>query len=204
MTVSELKKKVEEKLSDARFKHTVGVVDAAKRIAREILPDEEEAITVAAYLHDIAKELEISELVSLANESVSLTDDDFESPQILHSFAAPALIQRTFPKFATPQVLSAVFKHTTGDGEMSIFDEIIFIADYIEDGRTYPSCVSVREELWANLSVAKNAVEKENALHSAALSAINATIDNLTKKGRSVNQRTRLAEAHIKQKITGN
>lgn len=204
MTEGELKEKVKARLSSARFLHTEGVVRAAKRLSAVLLPGEEKEITVAAYLHDIAKELEIRELISLAKKSVGLTEDDLASPEVLHAFAAPALILRDFPQLATPQVLSAVLKHTTGDREMSIFDEIIFISDYIEDGRTYPSCISVREELWNNLSLAKTAEEKEKALHNATLSAINATIESLNKRCRAVNERTRLAEAHIKQKILGN
>ena len=199
-----LKSEVMRRISHSRFIHTVGVVSAAQIIARELLPEKEKEITCAAYLHDIAKERPTDELISLARQyGYEPTDDDISSPQVLHAFAAPAVIKNDFPAFATDDILASVFKHTTGDSEMTLFDEIIFIADYIEDGRKYPTCIKVREMLYESLRQAKTNEEKEYALHVAVLTAINYTLEALKSSNRSVNHKTLAAKTHIEEKIAG-
>ena len=39
------------------------------------------------------------------------------------------------PEFAHPAVMQAVYRHTTGTPDMTLMDEIIFVADYIEPNR---------------------------------------------------------------------
>ena len=184
--------------------HTEGVVRAAKRLAAELIPEKTEELAAAAYLHDIAKELSCEELIMLSKKyGYEPSEDDISSPQVLHAFAAPSVITEAFPDYATEDILSAVFKHTTGDEIMSIFDEIVFIADYIEDGRKYPSCISVREVLYEELGKAKSLAEKEAALHKAALSSIRYTLESLEKRGKTVNDKTMAAQKHLKEKLSG-
>ncbi len=199
-----LKGEVEKRLSAPRFLHTVGVCDAAKRLAIELLPDRETDLIAAAYLHDIAKELPTDELISLSREyGYEPTSDDISSPQVLHAFAAPSVIKKDFPDYATDDILSSVFKHTTGDTQMSVFDEIIFISDYIEDGRKYPSCIEVREMLYENLRLAANIAKKEAALHKAVLKSIEYTLESLEKKHKTVNPKTLAAKTYFEEKIAG-
>ena len=132
MSELELKAAVEARMSQKRFLHTLGVVKAARQLGEELMPEKIQSLTVAAHLHDIAKELPTEELLTLSSEyGYVTTEEDMNSPQVLHSFAAPAVIKRDFPEYASEEILSAVFKHTTGDGEMSVFDEIIFLSDLI-------------------------------------------------------------------------
>ena len=204
MSEFELREAVKEKLSESRFAHTEGVVRAAKILAAELLPEKIEELTAAAYLHDIAKELSTDELISLSTHyGYEPTDDDISSPQVLHAFAAPSVILESFPEFAKSDIMSSVFKHTTGDSEMSVFDEIIFISDYIEDGRKYPSCISVREYLFDGLKKAENTSQKEILLHQASLLSIEHTLESLKNREKSVNKKTLAAQKHLKQKISG-
>ena len=34
---------------------------------------------------------------------------------------------------------------------MSVFDEILFVADYTEEGRVYPACQAMRQKLWSGM-----------------------------------------------------
>lgn len=204
MSENELREAVRARISESRFMHTEGVVRAAKRLAAELIPERIDEIAAAAYLHDIAKELSCEELIALSKKhGYEPSEDDISSPQVLHAFASPSVITEAFPEYATEDILSAVFKHTTGDKTMSIFDEIVFIADYIEDGRKYPSCISVREVLYEELSKAKSLAEKEAALHKAALSSIRYTLESLEKRGKTVNVKTLAAQKHLKEKLSG-
>ena len=194
-----LMSQVQSRLSAKRFEHTLGVCKMAELLSDFCLPDDREEIFIAALLHDIAKELSESELRDIiAKAGIALTDAD--TAPVLHSYAAPHIVKRDFSQFATSEILSAVEKHTVGDSEMSVFDEIIFLADYIEDGRTYKDCVDTREFILSSLS--KNSVvESVNALHKACIMSMERTCDSLSKRGAIVNPRTLDAINSLRNKI---
>ena len=73
---------------------------------------------------------------------------------------------------------------------MSVFDEIIFVADYIEDGRTFKSCIEVREKLYGELSRSLSQEEAIFCLHRAVISASDYTIHQIVDSGRYLNLRT--------------
>ncbi len=190
--IAALRREVSTRLSERRFKHTLGVESAAERIAEFCLPEAVAELRVAALLHDVTKELSDSEQLEIMNYA-SKSLDDLASPSIYHSLTAPEVIKRDFPGFATEAVLSAVYNHTTASPDMSIFDEIIFIADYIEDGRTYPSCVAVREALYAAFASARDREECVAHLHCATVSALDNAITELVRAGKYLHVRTVLA-----------
>ncbi len=195
-----LREKVKKRLSDKRFMHTEGVADAANLLGKLILPDMLDELLAAAYLHDIAKELDIETQILLCRQyGYEPTASDLKTPLVIHSFAAPALIKRDFPDFDTENIISAVFNHTVGNSDMTIFDEIIFVSDYIESGRKYPSCISVRRELINSLDNSKSKEEYEYALHCAALSSIEYTISNLNEKKQAINPKMLIAEKYFKE-----
>ena len=186
--VQALQQEIGKRLSNKRFLHTLGVKDVAMKISEHCSPEIKYEIAIAALLHDVAKELPEKEQMILMTQSGSLTEDDLESKSLYHAFAAPALIRRDFPEYATKDVLSSVFNHTTGAPKMSLFDEIIFVADYIEEGREYPECINAREALYKDLSDSKE--ESIKALHRCALTELRCTRDHLLRKGGKINKRT--------------
>ncbi len=189
-------------MSEKRYLHTLGVERAALRIGNEILPDRSFELSAAALLHDISKERPIEEHYLLINEyGKELTEEDLTSYPVLHSFSAPELIKRDFPRYASPDILNAVFNHTLGAPYMSCFEEIIYIADYIEDGRTYPSCIEVREYLYERFSALSKTDDKQAALSAAVLMALLRTRDSLIKEGRNVNSRTLETIEHYKNRL---
>ena len=44
-----------------------------------------------------------------------------------------------------PEILSGIRWHTTGRDGMTVFEAIIYLADYIEETRTFPDCVELRD-----------------------------------------------------------
>ena len=71
---------------------------------------------------------------------------------------------------------------------MSIFDEIIFLSDYVEVGRTYDSCVSVRKFLLDNFRDSQISSNIQ-ILHKACLMVIDNTIHMLNKKNQTIHPR---------------
>ena len=180
-----LSQHVGERLSQKRYAHTLGVVAAAKKIAQYFDKIDISEIVAAALLHDITKEYSVAEHQKHISE-----DDSCDTVEVLHSFSAPSVIRRDFPTYATDNVLRAVCRHTVGDPDMTLFDEIIFIADYVEDGRTYPSCVAARHRLYSQLADANGADECEAVLHRAVASALSETVKMLTEGDRCVHPNT--------------
>ena len=193
-----LRNRIEKILSKKRFEHTVGVANAAKRLGKIFLPDKKDELICAALLHDIAKELNEQELLELISSTgYLLSDADKESPPVLHAYAAPAVIKRDFPDFADEEILRAVFYHTVGSTDMTLFDEIIFISDFIEDGREYESSIKVRADLFSRLGEAKNRSESLIALHTAVIEAIDSTLLHLIKKNKHINEKTVMTRNHF-------
>lgn len=138
--------------SEKRRQHILGVEKAAAELAKIYLPEKLLEIRAAALLHDITKEWKTEkhiEFAALAGQPFT-TAEQF-SPKVLHAKTASLLIPTEYPKFNTPEIVSAVRKHTTGHPAFSLFDKIIFLADFIEEGRTYELCQRIRREFWGNL-----------------------------------------------------
>ena len=76
-------------------------------------------------MHDVTKELDSGEQVRLL-KLLGVSTDEMLSPPVFHSITAPMVIRRDFSEFATENVLSAVYNHTTAAYDMSLFDEIIY------------------------------------------------------------------------------
>ena len=186
-----LEEKVKESLSNHRYVHTIGVKNAARKIAEYCYSGDISEIEAAALLHDISKERSVVEQFDMMKESnAKLSDTDLMSEPVFHSFTAPIIINKDFPDFASANILSAVFNHTTGSPDMTLFDEIIFIADYIEEGRRHETCISVRNDLYNAFLTSKDREECIMYLHNATISALENTIINLINNRQVLNERT--------------
>ena len=200
-SLNALRHEVGSRLSQKRYDHTIGVEKMATHIGNIILPDKIYELKVAALLHDIAKEISQDDQLRLLLKSDILTDVDLSTKPALHSFAAVLVIKRDFPQYATNDVLSAVFNHTLGAPGMSVFDEIIFISDFAEDGRTYPACKEVNNFIKTNISCDKSNSENIILLHRASLIAIDSTIDSINNRGERINALTILTRDYLDEKI---
>ena len=185
---------VKSRISEKRFNHTLGVVRFAKILAEKILPDKVTEIVAAAYLHDIAKEIAPEELKSMVLQIPALSKEDIDTPPAYHAFVAPLIVERDFPDFATEDIKSALFNHTLGADDMSVFDRIIFVSDFVEEGRRYQRCIDARGELLLSLANSRTQKEALHALNAAVASVAERTCDALTEMGVKINVRTLLTK----------
>ena len=168
-SVGKLRNLVKQRLSHKRFTHTLGVEKLAEFIGQAIMPERTSELKVAALLHDVAKEIsDEMQLALIKKSNLKCTDEDRQTLPALHSFSACALIQDEFPEYATKDVLSAVFNHTLGAPGMSVFDEIIYISDYAEEGRKFPTCIEIGDYLKSNITHSNTYNANLLALHSAS------------------------------------
>ena len=188
-----LRKDIKTRMSEKRFQHTLAVERMSKYLAKFLLHDRINEVCAAALLHDVAKEIPLDEQIPMLIKSgFELTEEDLETPGIIHSFTAPLIIKRDFGNFATNDILTATLNHTVGSDNMSVFDKIIFISDYTEETRTYGSCIAVREFLlkgFENLS--DN--EKLLRLNEACRLSLEATAEAIAKSGERINSRMKMA-----------
>lgn len=200
--IARLRLLVKDRISEKRYQHTLGVEKLAEYLGAVILPNKLDELAVAALLHDVAKEMSYDDHVQLLRGSnVSYTDEDLTVKPALHAIAAVPLIQREFSEYATSDVCSAVKNHTVGEPGMSLFDEIIFISDYAEEGRSYRTCIEVREYLISNVKQENTFEENVRHLHEASLISINSTIESLTNRKERINTKTLLTKKYISDKI---
>lgn len=147
--ITALRRAITTRMSGKRLSHTLGVEKEIARLGVLFLPEDLLRLRAAALLHDITKELTVAQQQALcAQNGVTLTEEELLSPKTLHAQTAVFVIQADFFAFADPVILDAVRDHTTGSPQMSLFAKLLYLADYIEETRTYPDCVALRRAFW--------------------------------------------------------
>ena len=200
--IENLRLKVEIRLSEKRFNHTLGVEKMAALIGAKIMPEALNELRVAALLHDISKEYsEAEQLLVMKKHNIILCDCEIAEQALWHSMTAPAVIKNDFPEYASENVLSSAYNHTVGSPDMSVFDEIILLSDYIEEGRKYDKCVSLRAEFLSELEKANSVESAIISLHRAVAKSLDNNIQEFISRGKSYHKRTELTRDAIYCKI---
>ena len=137
--LTQLRGQVMSSMSAKRFRHTVAVEEMVTRLCLLFCPTEVTSLRAAALLHDITKELGVTE-----QEELSVSDADRLAPKTFHARTAAAKIEAELSQFATPTVVDAVRWHTTGHAGMTLTEQLLYLADYIDESRTFPNCVLLR------------------------------------------------------------
>ena len=199
--ISSIEAQVKAKLSEKRFLHTVAVSKMAKKLSEFCLPELENEIVIASLLHDITKEYKADEQLELIRKyGLTVGEETKKSPAVLHSFTAEAYVERNYPEFATPVILSAIRNHTLGAPDMSISDMIVFLADYIEETRRIDSCIKTREFVLENMR-ADDIEGNRDVLIKACIMSIDSTILHLIEEKKHINTQNVLTRNALLSKI---
>lgn len=186
MDIANIREHVKSQLSEGRFNHTIRVTETAIELARRFGGNVEQ-VTLAALLHDYAKdreEYELRELIQQYELPKELLDYDLE---LWHGPVAAKIAERQF-HIKDVDILNAIYYHTTGRAGMSLVELIVFLADYIEPARSFPGVEAVRKDAQQDIIVAvRNAVKN--------------TIIFLIKKNVTIHPHTFLAYNDLTKKI---
>ena len=162
---------VKGQLTEKRYIHTIGVMETSIALAEKYGADPKKA-ELAAIFHDYAKfrpEEEMKRIILEQNMPKDLLEFH---PELWHA-PVGAFLVREEAGISDREVLSAIRYHTTGRADMALLDKVVFLADYIEPGRSFPGVDAVRECA-------------EESLDEAVFMALRNTISFLLSKNASI------------------
>ena len=176
--LSVLREKIRPYLQPKRYMHTLAVEREAERLGKIYLPNDVGRLRAAALLHDITKKLDLSEHLKICCDNDIIVGEHPESEEkLFHSKTAPIIIKRDFDGYYDDEILSAVRWHTTGREGMTVFEMIVYLADYIEETRTFPDCVELRDYFYSEIE--KKEKSTEQVLRNTMIISFNMTVKNL-------------------------
>lgn len=123
-----------ENEKESRYRHSLGVEDMAVRLAGVWGADADKARFAGRY-HDIAKNFDEARMDGCIRK-YGLPEELLGNNALAHSKVAAAILEHEFG-VDDEDILNAVRYHTTGRSDMSLLEELIFVADAVEDNRTY-------------------------------------------------------------------
>lgn len=130
-----LKEKLSRELNPHRYEHTLGVAETARRLAGIHGADPKKAYLLGL-LHDCAKCYSDEELLRLCEEKgLEISEAQKKAPYLLHAKFGGWLAWHEYG-IRDKEVCRAIAWHTTGKPAMNLLEKIIFVADYLEPGRT--------------------------------------------------------------------
>lgn len=155
MDVNELKLQLSQRLTTGRYEHVLRVAETAKLLAVKYQISVEQA-EQAALFHDIAKCMDKDNL----RHSLVLGNADSRLISFHHELwhaSVGAMIAHDEFGIEDEDVLNAIRYHTTGRATMSMLEKLIYVADMIEPGRSFPGVENLRQLAEVSLDEAMEA-----------------------------------------------
>ena len=180
LSSAEIVAKEKSNMTEDRFEHCIGVSKTAKKLAELNQYDEDKA-ALAGFIHDYAKQVSVEEYREVIKTKGFDQDLLNWNRSIWHGIVGTYFIQRDL-KITDTEILTAVRRHTTADVEMTTLDKIVFMADYIEPGRSFPGVEEARKITYANIDkgvgyqlahTLEFLIEKRNKIYPRTLDAYN-------------------------------
>ena len=175
---------MKENLKESRYRHSLGVEEMAVRLAKIHGADTEKAAFAGRY-HDIAKNFD-DEVMDQYIDKYDLPKELKGNNALAHSKVAAAILQHEFG-VTDEDILNAVRYHTTARRGMSLLEEVVFVADVVEDNRTY-----------SDLEYYQKLAYKD--LDQCCVEILEYTLGDLRQKGREIDRDTMEAYEYMKGK----
>lgn len=167
---------IKDRLSPYRFHHSVCVAERARELALKYGADPQKAY-IAGILHDIMKETPADIQIAAAEKAgFPMTRLERNNPKVHHQISGAAYI-RTELGIEDSDILSGVRYHTTGHANMTLFEMIIYLADFTSADRDYPDVDVMREKT-------------DSDMLSAMLYSLSYTIRDIASQNRQIHPDT--------------
>lgn len=174
-----LRKEMEKELHAKRYEHTLSVAYTAASLAMVHDADTESAL-IAGMLHDCAKSYSAKKLISLCRKNnLPVSEIELQNPTALLHAKAGSFLAHAKYGVNDEDILNAIKYHTTGRPDMSKLEKILYIADYIEPGRTHAANLrQIRKLAYEDLDKALLHILEDTL---AYLRSVDGKIDSMTK-----------------------
>ena len=198
--LTRLRAEVGKILTPYRFSHTLGVEKMIATLADLYAPEKKAMLRAAALLHDVTKELpEEKQKEIIRAHGITLRPDEAASPKIYHGITAALTIPATYPDLADEELLLAVRWHTTAHAGLTLTEALLYLADYIEEGREFADCVRLRELFFAAAPWQMTREVRERHLWDTVLYALDLTLASLRQKNAVICLDTLAARDELKK-----
>lgn len=189
--LDELRVSLESEMSPKRYGHTLAVERMVARLAELYAPDKAYTLRAAALLHDITKEYTVEQHREIcAKYGIEIDALTESAPKTFHAVTAAALIPTLYPDFADKEIIDCVRWHTTARAGISIQEALVYLADYIDDSRTFEDCVELRRFFWDAEPEKMNAQERIEHLKNTLILSLDMTISALIFDGNTISTDT--------------
>ena len=176
---------IKANLKESRYRHSMGVEEMAVRLARLHGADVEGVIDMYEVILN-AKNFD-EETMDAYIRKYGLPEYLIGNNALAHSKVGAAILENEFG-VTDKEILDSVRYHTTARKDMTLLDEVIFVADVVEDNRTYSDLEYYQDLAYRDLD-------------RACLEILEYTIGSLTAKDRVIDKDTIEARDWVLQKI---
>lgn len=182
LTVDELRCVSYSMVKAKRLPHIRGTETTAVKLALRWGGDPDK-MRRAAILHDCTKYATKEEHLAIcAQYGIELDELEQGSEKLLHSKSGAALAKHVFGQ--DDEIFTAILYHTTGRGNMTLAEKILYLADYMEPCRKFPGVEEMREMA-------------EISLDRAVLMGVRMSIQEMLERNRIVHINTLEAEVSL-------
>ena len=189
MNMEVIKANVRNFLDEKRYEHVKRVAKCAVELAK-IYGVPVEKVETSAWLHDVAKFFNLSVMVDLTRGKYpEVADKMSQSTAVLHGLAGAEFVRQNYDLFGVDdeEILDGIKYHTIGCENMSTLAKIIYLADAIEEKRSWEGVEKARELAKTDLDEAikfeieeklKYLLAKDSIIHPNVIKFRNSIIAN--------------------------
>lgn len=171
---------------EKRYNHTLGVANEALNLGKIFLPQMMDKLYFTGLLHDITKDFNTEKQLEMCKK-FGISVPSSIAPKLLHSKTGAYFAREIFgDELIDDEVFGGILYHTTGRANMSLFEIIIYLADYIEEGRTFEDCVYLRKFFYDKIKDMKSMEGKLEVLRKAMVLSFDLTIKNLISENKQI------------------
>ena len=182
-----IKSDLKKYLSLERYNHTIRVCETAIELAR-IYNENVEDATIAALLHDYVKCLDKKHYREIIRKNNLKIDSVIEKNIGLAHGLISAYFAKEKYRIENIDILNAIEYHTYGRPDMSTLEKIIYLADYIEPGRSFDGVDEIRETA-------------KKDLNKAMIMALESSMDYVKSVGKEVHPLSMQAMIFIQNEV---
>ncbi|WP_314393292.1 bis(5'-nucleosyl)-tetraphosphatase (symmetrical) YqeK [Leptotrichia shahii] len=189
MNMEVIKLNVKKFLDEKRYEHVKRVTKCAVEMAK-IYGVPVEKVEASAWLHDVAKFFDLSVMIDLTKGKYpEVADKMSQSTAVLHGFAGAEFVRQNYDLFGVDdeEILDGIKYHTIGCENMNTLAKIVYLADAIEEKRSWEGVEKARELAKTDLDEAikfeieeklKYLLAKDSIIHPNVIKFRNSIIAN--------------------------